>query len=51
MGRLGAKDLQVALDIAREAGIELPGAAAARPLMAGVFNADSGTGQGGSDAG
>ena len=51
MGRLGAKDLQVALDIAREAGIELPGAGAARPLMAGVFNSGSGTHQGGSDAG
>ena len=51
MGRLGAKDLQVALDIAREMGVELPGAAAARPLMAGVFNEGYGNGKGGSDAG
>ena len=51
MRRLGARDLGVALDIAREAGIELPGAAAARPLMSGVFNAQSGNGEGGNDAG
>jgi 3-hydroxyisobutyrate dehydrogenase len=50
MGRLGAKDLQIALDIAREAGIELPGATAARPLMAAVFNGDSARREGGSDA-
>jgi 3-hydroxyisobutyrate dehydrogenase len=41
MGRLGAKDLQVALDVARDAGIELPGAAAARTLMEAVFNGDN----------
>jgi 3-hydroxyisobutyrate dehydrogenase-like beta-hydroxyacid dehydrogenase len=51
MGRLGAKDLQVALDIARDAGIELPAAAAARPLMTGVFNADSANREGSDDAG
>jgi 3-hydroxyisobutyrate dehydrogenase-like beta-hydroxyacid dehydrogenase len=51
MGRLGAKDLQIALDIAREAGIDLPGAAAARPLMTDVFNAGPQDAEGGSDAG
>jgi 3-hydroxyisobutyrate dehydrogenase-like beta-hydroxyacid dehydrogenase len=51
MGLLGGKDLQVALDIAREAGIELPGATAARPLMIDVFSGDYRNGQGGSDAG
>ena len=43
MGQLAAKDLAVGLDIAREAGIELPGAGAARPLMPGVFRGDSTT--------
>jgi 3-hydroxyisobutyrate dehydrogenase-like beta-hydroxyacid dehydrogenase len=51
MGLLGGKDLQVALDIAREMGVELPGAAAARPLMVGVFNGDYGNGKGGGYAG
>jgi 3-hydroxyisobutyrate dehydrogenase len=50
MGRLGDKDLQVALDIARDAGIELPGAAAARPLMAAVFGGDTVHREGDSDA-
>jgi 3-hydroxyisobutyrate dehydrogenase-like beta-hydroxyacid dehydrogenase len=51
MGRLGTKDLEIALEIAREAGIDLPGAAAACPLMTGVFNPGSADGKGGSDAG
>jgi 3-hydroxyisobutyrate dehydrogenase len=51
MGQLGAKDLQVALDIARDAGIELPGAAAAWPLMPGVFIPDATTRKGSNDAG
>jgi 3-hydroxyisobutyrate dehydrogenase-like beta-hydroxyacid dehydrogenase len=50
MGQLGAKDLQVALDIARDAGIELPGAAAARPLIATVFKGDAAYREGGNDA-
>jgi 3-hydroxyisobutyrate dehydrogenase-like beta-hydroxyacid dehydrogenase len=50
-GQLGAKDLGIALEIAREAGIELPGTAAAQPLMAGVFNVDSAAREGGSHAG
>jgi 3-hydroxyisobutyrate dehydrogenase-like beta-hydroxyacid dehydrogenase len=37
MGALGAKDLEVALDMARAAGVELPGADAAQALMPGVF--------------
>lgn len=41
MSQLGKKDLEVALEIAREAGIELPGASAARPLMPGVFRGDT----------
>ena len=41
MGKLGAKDLAVALEIARDLDVELPGAAAARPLMPGVFRGDS----------
>ena len=40
MGHLGAKDLEVALDIARDAGVELPAAGAARPLMQRVFGGD-----------
>lgn len=51
MGQLGAKDLQVALDIARDAGIELPGAAAAWPLMPSVFIPDATTRKGSNDAG
>ena len=50
MGRLGDKDLQVALDIARDAGIELPGALAARPLIAAVFGGDTADGEGDSNA-
>jgi len=37
MGQLVTKDLEVALDIAAEAGIELPGTAAASRLMMDVF--------------
>lgn len=37
MGQLGSKDLQVALDMAADIGIDLPGARAARDLMPGVF--------------
>jgi 3-hydroxyisobutyrate dehydrogenase-like beta-hydroxyacid dehydrogenase len=51
MGQLGTKDLQVALDIARDAGIELPGTAAVRPLMSGVFGGDPWDGKGGDHAG
>jgi 3-hydroxyisobutyrate dehydrogenase-like beta-hydroxyacid dehydrogenase len=42
MGQLGAKDLEVALSIARDAGIELPGTQAAQALMPGVFLNESG---------
>ena len=50
MGQLGTKDLQVALDIARDAGLELPGTAAARPLIAAVFKGDAADREGGSHA-
>jgi 3-hydroxyisobutyrate dehydrogenase len=36
-GQLGTEELSVALDIARDAGFELPGASAARTLMPGVL--------------
>jgi 3-hydroxyisobutyrate dehydrogenase len=51
MGQLGAKDLAVALDMAREAGLELPGTAAARALMPGVFLNEPNAETGGHDAG
>lgn len=37
MGQLGTKDLQVALDMAADIGIDLPGARAARDLILDVF--------------
>jgi 3-hydroxyisobutyrate dehydrogenase-like beta-hydroxyacid dehydrogenase len=41
LGELGVRDLEIALDVAHEAGLDLPGAAAARPLIPGVFRGDA----------